>query len=274
MVSSLKHSIKPDIVHAHSSWAGVYTRLLPSNVPLVYEPHCFKFDDPTVGPIRRFALRTAESILSIHTDAFAVLSAHEEQLAIALKPKVATVRLPNVPSIQSPIASANTSPWKLVMVGRLCDQKDPHFFLEVVEELRGIGSTLTPIWIGDGDAAKRDLLTRSGVRVTGWLDGNQLVNALQGSIYCHSASYEGFPLSVLDAAQVGTPVVARGIPAFQDTGIEVRRNPKELAILIEEIHTSQENQARLRVINAELLTTYNSSTLRQRLFALYKGLQP
>ena len=40
--------VNPDIVHAHSSWAGVYARVGVFGRPVVYEPHCFKFDDPSL----------------------------------------------------------------------------------------------------------------------------------------------------------------------------------------------------------------------------------
>src|SRR4051794_18910787 len=36
-------ALQPDLVHAHSSWAGVYTRLFRLERPVVYQPHCFAF---------------------------------------------------------------------------------------------------------------------------------------------------------------------------------------------------------------------------------------
>src|SRR5690606_15440145 len=35
-----------DVVHAHSSWAGLYRRVLRLPVPVDYPPHCYWFERP------------------------------------------------------------------------------------------------------------------------------------------------------------------------------------------------------------------------------------
>ncbi|RKW70056.1 glycosyltransferase family 4 protein [Galactobacter caseinivorans] len=74
--------------------------------------------------------------------------------------------------------------------------------------------TSRPDQIGDGD--QRDELTSAGVTVTGWLTPAEVETVLRGcSVYLHSASYEGFPLSVLDAAGAGLPIVVRDLACFE-----------------------------------------------------------
>ena len=59
--------VNPDIVHAHSSWAGVYARVGVFGRPVVYEPHCFKFDDPSLRRPVSGAFRLAERLLMART---------------------------------------------------------------------------------------------------------------------------------------------------------------------------------------------------------------
>src|SRR5688500_621544 len=33
--------LQPDVVHAHSSWAGIYTRVIGAGRPVVYRRHCY-----------------------------------------------------------------------------------------------------------------------------------------------------------------------------------------------------------------------------------------
>ena len=69
-----------DVVHAHSSWAGVYTRVVSLDAPVVYEPHCFKFTDPALrGPVSR-TYRFIERCLTMNTAAVGVLSPDERAI--------------------------------------------------------------------------------------------------------------------------------------------------------------------------------------------------
>ena len=71
-------------------------------------------------------------------------------------------------------------------------------------------------WIGGGgsDAHLAELLA-AGVEVTGWLEQDIAVKELAGcDIYLHTAAWEGYPMTILEAFELGLPVVARGIPAL------------------------------------------------------------
>ena len=266
--------LSPDLVHAHSSWAGVYVRLAMLGTPVVYEPHCFKFDDPNTRQLLRRIYRGAEWLLARRTAGFGTLSEHEAKLVKGLGPDLQIVHIPNVPTVGprsggAPLSTDNRQFSRVVMVGRICRQKDPKFFVRVVKELRTLGSMLEPVWIGDGDSDLKQYLLQNNIVVTGWVDASALVQALDGAIYCHSASYEGFPLSVLDAAQVGAPIVARSIPALDGTPITSRETPKAIAFEIASLSASSARQEEAQRANVSLLSTYNVETLRRQLLALY-----
>lgn len=265
-------SLRPDIVHAHSSWAGVYARAQELSAPVVYEPHCFKFDDPSLGPTVAMALRNAERLLAIHTKAFGTLSGHEDALARSLSKHARTVRIPNVPSVP-PIQEAPdpcSSAHKVVMIGRIAPQKDPSFFARVARCLRSTSPDLEPVWVGDGDELGRSCLIEAGVRVTGWLPPEGIVSELLNSVYVHSAKYEGFPLSILDAAACRIPIIARRIPPLADTNIMQANTPEEIAGLARLISIPGEERLKALRTSASLLTVHNTDGLHDALCLLYQ----
>ncbi len=85
-----------DVVHAHSSWGGFQARASALGAPIIYQPHSFYFDNPNLSRLQVLLYQSAERLLSRRTDAFAVLTAHEERLAAGLEPGVPLYRLHNV----------------------------------------------------------------------------------------------------------------------------------------------------------------------------------
>lgn len=230
--------VKPDVVHAHSSWAGVYTRLFPTEVPIIYQPHAYKFVDLSAMPPLRVAYYLGEAVMSRRTDAVVVLTPDEDRLARRLNPRVTRHRVPNVAAIRpsDDVVPSRTGVEHVVMTGRISSQKDPDFFIEVAGKVRELRSGTRFTWIGDGLAAPRERLEAAGVRVTGWLSASELAAELASPmVYFHSARYEGFPLSVLDAAAFGHPVVVRTIAAFVDTGLLGAGGAGEVARLLVDV---------------------------------------
>lgn len=268
-VAALVDKLSPDLVHAHSSWAGVYARVRAVSAPVIYEPHCFKFVDPQLHPMVRAGLRLSEKILGARTAAYATLTQHEATLAAALGGTDTVVIVPNTPTV--PVAIHVTEPRRrsiIAMVGRLSRQKDPEFFLEVVHEL-GQGSDLKPVWVGDGDRRYAALLRDHGVTVTGWVGGGDLRRALNDAVYVHTAAYEGFPLSVLDAAALGAPIVARSIPAFEGTSLIQADSARELALLATDLSLPGEAQRAALAAGGELLRRHSQTALTSGLLNLY-----
>lgn len=232
-VRSAVRRLDPDVVHAHSSWAGVLTRLRPLGAPVVYQPHCYKFDDPATGALARSTYRLVEKALHGRADRVVVLSEHEERLARSLGEQVVTEVVTNASTLD---AARSASPESrdpsagVVMVGRISPQKDPEHFAHVASLVSRERPGTAFTWIGDGDAEARQRLESAGVRVTGWLDGDELARELdRAGVYYHSARYEGFPLSVLDAAARRVPVIARRIPAFDGIPLTLVDDPAAAA---------------------------------------------
>lgn len=211
---------RPDVVHAHSSWAGVYARVVRAGRPVVYQPHGFAHVQPRRSPLSRFVFGLAERLLARRTSAFVAVSPAEARDARALgRAQVLTVHnLPTVPVAPQRAGGPGAGPVTVVMLGRLCTEKDPGFFADVAAALRDAQVAARLVWLGDGEAGFRATLEAAGVDVTGWLSPVEVTERLDAAdLYLHSSSTEGFPLAVLDAAARDVPVLVRDIAAFRET---------------------------------------------------------
>ncbi|WP_420833247.1 glycosyltransferase [Rhodococcus aetherivorans] len=223
-----------DAIHAHSSWAGVYARIRSAPVPVIYQPHCYAFEDSSKGVVRRSAFRAAEKMMSRRTAATIALSPHEKELAEGLSRYNRVFVVPNVPSIEGPgTEKSDTRPPRefiVSMSGRVTTQKDPEFFAAVARTVRSRHPRIRFRWIGAGDEHLEQILHASGVEVTGWKSGAELARTLSSSsVYFHTARYEGFPLAVLDAAALDIPIVVRNIAAFAGTPLRIVSTTAEAA---------------------------------------------
>lgn len=202
---------------------------------VIYQPHCYKFDDSGLNGLVRLIFRTAEKALSLRSNITVVLSPHEKRLTNSLNPSVACVYVPNAPSCSvrenADIAVTKSGRPRVLMVGRICAQKDPRFFAEVARLMANEGLSEQPVfrWIGDGDEDLKQALETAGVEISGWKTGEGLLAELDSAdVYVHSASYEGFPLSILDAAARGLPVIARAIDALEGSDVFQVETPQEI----------------------------------------------
>lgn len=265
---------RPDLVHLHSSWAGLYGRAALLRTPVVYQPHCYKFDDPALSYLKKRAVHLVEKFLARATSVVLALSPHEMRLARAITPLGKCFMVPNAPTIAIlPDASINNpqdpSP-TVIMVGRISPQKDPSFFIQVARTVRDQRPATSFLWVGDGDKSLRSELEASGIKVTGWVDSKRLTELLDSSsCYVHSASYEGFPLSILDAAARGLPIVAREIPAFESTGLAQASTPSEVGSQVLRVLSEDEYSREVKSIGVSLLSTMNEQAQNRALQAAY-----
>lgn len=273
--------LRPDVVHAHSSWAGVLTRLSILRLRsrrIVYTPHCFAFERRDIGSIKRFVIRLCEAILSLNTTVIAACSQREGELARGLRrPAPRAIHVPNV-AIGSSAQTAR-SPDHIAgvfTVGRVSAQKDPEFFAAFVQELRRLHPSLAATWVGGGDPSLEKSLRDAGISVTGWSDASTVQGWLaSGQVYVHTAAWDGFPLTILEANAAGARIVARTTPALgrmPDT--DTRKLPAELADVVNNLLASPSMSLANRVAWTKALADNTGSKQRDRLLAAYCGVSP
>jgi glycosyltransferase involved in cell wall biosynthesis len=225
-IRSMVNGIKPDFVHLHSSYAGVYGRI--SGLPrhkIIYSPHGFAFERRSSPFLLRAFYYGVEKLLSRRSETFAGVSLEEVKTATKLNKRVRAVFVPNTTDIR-PDENVSVDPArpmsiKVTCAGRLCDQKDPRFLMATLNQLsREVRERLVITWIGSGDKRISRKLSDAGVRVTGWLTHEEATRELGScDLYLHVAAWEGFPMTVIEAAALGRPIMLRRISAFCGFGL-------------------------------------------------------
>lgn len=269
-IRSVIHAHPAAVIHAHSSFAGAYVRLATrtgNNTRIVYTPHCYSFERADLPWFKKFAFRMIEITLAPNTASFACCSRREVRLSERLPSKAERIYVPNVAPIAKLPLSARTyedlQTLRIVATGRLGPQKDPAFFLDSIREMRRTGIPITPIWIGGGDPLIENDLINAGVRVTGWLTPTEVLTRLaEADIYLHTGAWEGFPISILEADAVGTPVIARTIPAFENSGLPLLiGDPADAAHIVSQLLSGT---ARRRLVESTRMALHSNTRQYQR----------
>lgn len=224
-IRAVVREIRPDVVHAHSSHGGAFTRLAISRCGhyLVYTPHCYAFERRDLPWSARSVYWAIEALLATNTSAFAACAPRESELSAWPTRSAPRVVVPNIaPPTQVGPGTRCTDSGLVAGGGRLSPQKDPGFFLRAVTRLRAARPSLRAVWLGDGDPSDRRALESDGVEVTGWLPRGQVLDRLaEASLYLHSARWEGFPLMVAEATALRVPTLVRRLPSFADVPAEL-----------------------------------------------------
>jgi glycosyltransferase involved in cell wall biosynthesis len=236
--------VKPDVIHLHSSWAGLIVRILPiTRRPIIYTPHCFAFERRDVGVLVRRLFLLVEFLLAGRSAAVVAVSPQEAELARRLRPGLPTYYVPHVAHVVPPVAHVDDAgvlgrpkPFLVAGAGRISAQKDPQWFAEFALALGHLRSDVSLVWLGGGDPDLESCLRDAGVEVTGWIRRPELLQRLsRSSLYVHSAAWEGAPLSVLEAASLGVPVIGRDIPALRSIELpNLFAEPRGAALFVDE----------------------------------------
>lgn len=205
------NELRPNIVHLHSSYGGVYGRLalFGVKVPIVFTPHCFGFQREDIPKGARWFYRAVEFGLARRVDVFAGCSPHEIELAESFGPRVCAVFVPNVARIEIDEAYAAAIPapatLRIVTAGRVVAQKDPELFAAIARAFVS-DEHVEFEWVGGGDRELEKSLLDSGVTLAGWLDKAQVLARVRAAdLYVHTGRWEGFPVGLLEALALDVP---------------------------------------------------------------------
>ncbi len=193
---------KPDIVHLHSSKAGIIGRIAVNNknIKLLYNPHGFSFLMRNTSKIKRIIYWFIEKIAALKNCTIVACSKGEYEEAKKLSKKSICInnginveKLKNEISL-TPNNTSNKEKIKICTSARINYQKNPILFNDISEEFPELDFT----WIGDGEL--RNELKSKNINITGWKEKKEVLNILkENDIFILTSLWEGLPISLLEA---------------------------------------------------------------------------
>jgi glycosyltransferase involved in cell wall biosynthesis len=159
---------------------------------------------------------------------------------------------------------------RLATLGRIMPQKGPEYFRRLVLLGRELDLPLCWIWVGGGEPAAEQALREAGVLVTGWSSRSAALGWLAtADVYVHTAAWEGAPVSVLEAAALGLPIVARRSPSLAALGMPSLFDSPEALIEAVRSLLDERRRAELRAHSEVLLRQHRPEAQRMALQRAY-----
>jgi glycosyltransferase involved in cell wall biosynthesis len=214
-------SAAPDVVHLHSSKAGLLGRVAARSlrIPAVYTAHGWPFQR---GAALRQRLQswTGEFVAARFGGHVIVLTDRERDLArrqlFIGRPRLHVVPIGIRVDDSIPVASHDTDDPVVVMVARFAPPKRFDRLIAALAE--NVDLPWTAVMIGDGpgraDAEARATGLGDRVRFTGDVDDvPERLAAAQ--IAALASDYEGFPMALLEAMRAGCCCIADDLPGVR-----------------------------------------------------------
>lgn len=225
-VKRLIEELKPDLVHAHTSKAGIIGRLAAAwtGTPAIFTAHTWCFAEGTswkwklIGtPIERLAARWSSAIINV--------SEANRQLALQRGVRSGGAMLTVHNGIADTAHRASVGGCDapaVVMVARFAPQKAQAALLEAAS---GIDLPFRIVFVGDGPTrpALEQMSERLGLakKVEFLGERRDVARILAASqIFALPTNWEGFPLSILEAMRAGLPVVVSDVGGVKEAVLD------------------------------------------------------
>lgn len=219
-VRKLLDKIKPDLIHAHSSKAGIVSRLAGRlrGIPVIYTVHGWAFAKGARAP-RRIIAWASEAALSPMASKVICVTSRDENYARTrgvLRNGNGLTILHGLSDNAAPLANPTHDPPRLIMVARFSPQKDFITLINALPQLKARGLKFHVDFAGSGIEMHRVQKLAEHLNVSEYIsflgDRNDVAELLgQSQIFVLSTHYEGLPISILEAMRAGLPIVATNV---------------------------------------------------------------
>lgn len=270
--------ICPDIVHLHSTKAGVIGRiaLFGKKLPVFYTPHGYAFHMAEAGKAKKAMYRMIEKVCALGGAVTVACSKDEYLDARKLSGRCRLVEnginCDFLDSITLETDKVDTEPFTVYTLGRICAHKNPQLFNSIAERMPNVRF----LWIGDGE--ERDKLTAKNITVSGWVDRNE---ALRLAAKCHvflmTSLGEGLPLSLVESMYMRKICVGNNVRGIR----EILRNGdngflcSSVAEFVSAISVAENGgEKTVKIIEnavADVKNYYNTSIMGKKYLGIYEN---
>ena len=215
-VKKIAAEVHPDIIHLHSSKAGVIGRIAfnGKNIPLFYTPHGYSFLMENYKPLKRWIFKAIESLCTKRNCTTISCSVGEHQETLRLTKNATYVNNGiNIVELEEMLKSVKKKdhPFTVFTIGRICYQKNPTLFNEIAEAM----PETRFLWIGDGEL-KNELKSKN-IEITGWVDRKKALQlSMNADVFILTSLWEGLPISLLEAMYMRKTCVVSNVIGNRD----------------------------------------------------------
>ena len=250
---------KPDIVHLHSSKAGVLGRMIFPKSKILYTVH--GFDSVRIAH-RRFL--PIEKILQKRCSAIVGVSQYDERNLraenITHNVRVVYNGIHKLPSLLKDNLPNNVNyRSRVICIARLSPPKNIKLFLQVAERL----PNYLFVWIGnqqvyEGDCPDNVIFMGNIPNAGAYIEF--------ADVFFLPSNYEGLPIVILEALSFGKPVVASNVGGISEildgkNGFAVDNNAEKMADKITSVLENKELYN--KVCDNALKTYYDKFTVKE-----------
>ncbi len=198
---------QPDLIHLHSTFAGLIGRTIPHAARIVYCAHGWSFET-NASPLKKRAYQLVERMLAARADEIIVISRSELDAAVVAgidggKCTIVYNGITERPA--TPPAKPAGEAISVLFVGRLDEQKGYDVLLDAFHQLDG--DKLRLDLVGEAvqsDSAPLDL--PRNVSAHGWLSHDRLDALMAASdVLVVPSRWEGFGMVAIEAMREGKP---------------------------------------------------------------------
>lgn len=202
--------IKPDLVHLHSTKAGILGRwaINCNKYKVFYSPHAYSFLMGDCSNVKRFIYKTIERIsdkkncLTI-TDIDGEFEASKQvtKNAICIANGINPVEMDEIIKKARPLVTKRKKT-TICMLGKVVPQKNPELFNEIAKEFPEVDF----VWIGAGPLEEK--LSSPNIEITGWLDRVQATaRIMESDIFLFPSAWESLSIALMEVMYIGKPCV-------------------------------------------------------------------
>lgn len=267
---------KPNVIHLHSSKAGVLGRLFLNckKNAVMYTPHGYAFMKMDDSRIKRNIYLMIEWLVGRSASVTVGCSRGEYEAAKKVSKKAVWINN-GIDYTTLPEGRAIGTSEKLTVatIGRVCFQKNPEMFNRLALAMPEANF----LWVGDGDMENE--LTAPNIQVTGWKSREETLEMLnKADVFLLLSLWEGLPISLLEAMYLKKVCVVSNVIGNRDVIVNrqngyIAEDEEECGEVLKEIASSlDEQQVIVDRAHQDVIKRYNISVMGEMYAKEYREL--